>query len=102
MTRRLEVGVGYEDINTDEGMDSLFFQLAMKMRRETVVSLMAGNDTGCFTTQQYLDRYVRVAQRGEVGIMDLGLAEEHLRSLKRLVREVWPGVWTTDLLVEIG
>jgi hypothetical protein len=77
-------------------MDELFAMLAMDCRRKVVSSLMAGNDAGCFTTQQYLDAYVRVIDRETPSIMDLALAEKHLRSLGDEVREVRPGVWTTD------
>lgn len=76
-------------------IDELFGLLAMDVRRRTVKYLLAGNDTQCFTTQQYLDTYIREIDKGMPSIMDLELARKHLVSLAGDgVKEVRPDVWT--------
>lgn len=82
---------------TDAEIDHLFHLLSMRYRRKVVRSLMAGNDVGCFTTQQYLNAWNRIVEKGRASIMDLALAERHLRSLRR-VREVRAGVWALEML----
>lgn len=74
-------------------MDELFGLLAMDCRKKVVGSLLAGNDAGCFSTEQYLAAYVRDIDKGFPGIMDVELARKHLRSLPEYVREVRPDVW---------
>lgn len=82
-----------DDRPHDAEMNKLFRQLGMHCRREVVRTLLAGNDTQCFTTQQYLDAYIHVINKGQRCLMDLELAKHHLQSLDGKVREVKPGVW---------
>ncbi len=78
-------------------MKELMGLLVMHCRRKTIKTLLAGNDTQCFTTQQYLDTYIRVIYKGDKKcLMDLSLAETHLKSLGNQVREVKPGIWTRN------
>lgn len=82
----------------DNEFMGLMAGLGMYQRRKVVKSLLAGNDTQCFTTEQYLDRYVKLCNSGDdrtmtgLGPHRLSLAEKHLRSLPLV--EVQPGVWT--------
>ena len=83
---------------TDYEFMDLMADLGMHCRRKVVASLLAGNDTQCFTTEQYRDAYTRICNGGddrimkELGSHPLELAEMHLRSLREL-REVRPGLW---------
>jgi hypothetical protein len=76
-------------------VSKLLGELSQDIRCRAVRSLLAGNDTGCFTTEQYQAAYSRESNRafgvGEYRWCD-GLADMHLRGTK-LVREVSPGVW---------
>ena len=83
-------------------MDELFGMLAMHVRRKVVAALLAGNDTQCFTTEQYKAEYERQQPMpAGYGRSDVywrldptgDLARKHLLSLAELVREVRPGVW---------
>jgi hypothetical protein len=67
--------------------------LSIDCRRRTAQSLISGNDTCCFTTQQYLDAYVLDINKGMPCLMDLPLARHHLESIPELVAEVRPDVW---------
>ncbi len=68
------------------------------LRESAVKRLLAGNDTGCFTTEQYQRAYdaetAEVFKTGLVLPWPDGAAEKHLRSLADLIREVRPGVWS--------
>jgi len=77
---------------TDAELNRLMGQVAMQIRRETVDSLLAGNDLCCCSTQQYLDRYIRDHVKSRITMMDLPLARMHLISLR--MTEVKPDVWT--------
>lgn len=89
----------------DIDVEQLIVDLGRYQRRKTVKALLAGNDTGCFTTDQYIDAYARLnwGKDEEAGRrclrwpMDGGemLAVVHLRDLPKLVREVSPGVWAS-------
>lgn len=79
-------------------MESLIGKLAMMIRREVVDSLMEGNDTQCFTTDQYMERYFQRERNGEEvdayrrWWREENLARQHLQSLRCI--EVKPDVWT--------
>jgi hypothetical protein len=81
-------------------VEELLGMYAMQKRREAVASLMAGNDTQCFTTEQYVDRYIEQDGRLEAEFraghrrLIRELASMHLRSVG--AREVKPDLWTTD------
>lgn len=70
-------------------------ELSQNIRCRAVRRLLAGNDTGCFTTEQYQAAYARESISsfgvGEYRWGD-GLAEMHLQGTG-LVREVSSGVW---------
>ncbi len=83
---------------------ALVGSIARAFRQGTVEALLAGNDTGCFTTEQYAAEYIRqdhcsLGDSPERRVREKDwwvkhhLAEKHLRSLPDLVREVKPGVW---------
>jgi hypothetical protein len=78
----------------------IFGLLALDIRKRVAKSLLAGNDTGCFTTEQYKTHYCNTAWKTAPPTVvrwqtNAGtcLAVEHLRSIPETVREVSPGVW---------
>lgn len=78
---------------TDEELLRL---IAMALTDEIVRELLAGNDTCCFTTQQYeqarIDKYQK---KYKIDVWDYapeGWARRHLEMLRSL-REVKPDVW---------
>lgn len=92
----------------DDFVGELLFQAIGKPRREAAIrSLLAGNDTQCFTTESYRLAYDRLSREEherrvrEYGWVSQfvplmwsdGLAEMHLRT-SGLVREVSASVWT--------
>ena len=68
------------------------------IRRSIVRSLLAGNDTQCFTTEQYMRAYEVETQRISKTTMPVmwdaipGGAAMHLQSTG-LVEEAEPGIW---------
>lgn len=81
------------------GDDNAMLDLLARAARSGVIdALLAGNDTGCFTTEQYRAEYSRkMFPHFDSDSLDLlwfhTKPESHLRSLPDLVREVSPGVW---------
>jgi hypothetical protein len=83
--------------------DAVWHSLFREVRMTVVNSLLAGNDTQCFTTQQYREAYCRQTHRRsreKDWIKDRldemftdGLATKHLRGLSDAVTEVSPDVW---------
>jgi hypothetical protein len=74
--------------------------MAKTLRLGAAESLLAGNDVGCFSTEQYQKAYDRQAAKAGCPARlacqwRLGLVEMHLRSIPELVREVRPGVWAS-------
>jgi hypothetical protein len=73
--------------------------LARAARSEIAHMLLSGNDTGCFTTEQYRIAYERKNLRHLFSKDKLPLLwqyvspEDALRSIPGVVREVGPGVW---------
>ena len=65
--------------------------LAIGTRTDAAKACLAGNDTGCFTTEQYQQAYDRICKR-DLG-WPAGLAERHLRSIPNVVQEASPGIW---------
>jgi len=82
----------------DLDLDELIKQLHVSLRERTIRRLLAGNDTGCFTVEQYTDSYLthqRIDEQYKAGFRRWflsGLAERHLNESPS-VREVKPGVW---------
>jgi hypothetical protein len=81
----------------DAEWHNLMEQLGNACRRKVVAALLAGNNTCCFTTEQYVQEYVRQNRIGdpytENWLKWIGsLAEKHLRSVG--CQEVKPGIWT--------
>lgn len=92
--------------DTDEGddfspekereMEAFFGSLALAMRASIARGLLAGNDTGCFSTEQYATAYHRRHPVGDLTPEQLWhyvTPESHLKSIPNVVREVAPGVW---------
>ncbi len=80
---------------TDAACAKLIRNLGYWCRRKTLDSLMVGNDTRCFTTDQYRQRYVDVNWKGDRNTLMFkrpDLARQHLVQLG--CREVEPDVWT--------
>ena len=87
-------------------MEDYVTRLLRKMARrhayEAVQSILAGNDTGCFTTDQYEAAWYRVEERHfpEREPLDLdralgeGWGRTHLGWFPDLVQEVAPDVWS--------
>lgn len=73
--------------------------LARADRQAVVESLLAGNDSGCFTTEMYRQakhgQYKRVAPWATRApeIVTVELCRTHLLSMPDLVREVAPDEW---------
>lgn len=70
--------------------------------REAIEALLSGNDTGCFTTQQFEDAYTRLEQKYGIRFPDpsdhqwaKGVARSRLLTFPELVREVQPDVWAS-------
>lgn len=80
----------------DAEVMAFFARLARSMRASVARALLAGNDVGCFTTEQYQAAYDRLfpltAVAREVKWSHTS-PERHLRSIPHVVREVAPGVW---------
>jgi len=74
----------------------LYRNCILPMARLTVRTLLAGNDTGCFTTEQYRVAYNRVVSERlkatDKLLMDAVVARRHLTD-SGLVREAEPDVW---------
>lgn len=79
------------------------FENAMRgtMEHNVITSLLSGNDTLCFTTQQYCDMRdkwiakVTGATREELGLDQPPIEITRNQIIEsRLVREVSPNVWT--------
>ena len=80
-------------------IDALFHDLYVYSRERTIRGLLTGNDTGCFTTEQYTDAHLadkKVDDKYRDGFrrwfQGEQLGEKHLRDSPS-VREVCPGLW---------
>ena len=78
-------------------LNALFKQLHLNLRERTICKLLAGNDTGCFTVEQYTDTYLELQKHDDDRIRAgfrrwflSGLAAEDLQA-SGSVREVRPG-----------
>ena len=81
-------------------IDQLLGQLCTEQHQKCIDSLLAGNDTGCFTIQQYAERYHNLHHKDTDRQYHEGwvkfLADVSPRHLRRLgCTEVKPGVWTS-------
>lgn len=96
---------------TDAQLRTLMRNLALKYRREAVNSLLIGNDTGCFTTEQYRVRFIELENKRFTLSKQLTLdaydkvfgpdwAWDWLESIPETVREVLPDVWTATNQIE--
>lgn len=80
--------------------DLSFVSLLARADRQSVVeSLLAGNDSGCFTTEMY--RQAKIGQHKRIGpearfpekVITPERCRGHLQSLPDVVREVAPDEW---------
>lgn len=90
---------------TEAELSGLVLKLQRKQARDTINRLLAGNDTQCFTTEQYVTAYVKAhwkkdegGGRAVLGWFKSGgkgetIAHWHLRT-SGMVHEVKPDVWT--------
>ena len=82
---------------TDTELDGLIDALGLYQRRKVVKALLAGNDTQCFTTQQYAEAYHHIAHRADPVHKERWIAwiakltPKHMASIGMV--EVKPGVW---------
>ena len=89
---------------TYDEFKTLMRKMGMNQRRKTVAALLAGNDTGCFTVQQYAEAYHRICHRDDPYHKDdvirclTTVAPQHLRSVG--MKEVKPDVWASVSLEE--
>jgi hypothetical protein len=80
--------------------DALLGIIARAFREGAVRRCLSGNDTGCFTVEDYMRAYDGTERRkkdiAECHGLTLSreLAVRHLQSLPDLVREVKPGTWS--------
>ena len=81
-------------------IEELIAQLGMDNRRKVVRSLLAGNDTQCFTTRQYAEAYHRICHNNDPKHWDgwvnwlMTLAPMHLESVG--MKQVSPGIWAEE------
>lgn len=79
-------------------------RLALSMRHRAIRKLLAGNDTACFTTEQYREAFhanyadaSELTQKAMRRVVDYDLARVHLVGEGKFrpspVREVRPDVW---------
>lgn len=79
--------------------DGFVAAFARADRQATVESLLAGNDSGCFTTEMYrrakVGTYERIGPTAKYAgqCITVELCRTHLRSMPDLVREVAPDEW---------
>ena len=80
-------------------VDKLMKLLSLKIRKDAIKALLAGNDTQCFTTQQYREAYCRQGcMNGTTPdffdrVIGHDWARNNLKELPSLVKEVKPDVW---------
>lgn len=75
-------------------VDKLIHQLFRQHRRKVIASLMAGNDTCCFTTEQYIDRWVKIIHKGDQTTRWMVESVARTRHLPPVCQEVKPDLWT--------
>jgi hypothetical protein len=88
---------------TNKDVERLVYAAYRQRIREVVTSLLAGNDTQCFTAEQYVAEYVRRYYKGQEGFGREVLTEWTVKGRRPLyrkqledsdmVREVSPEVW---------
>lgn len=89
---------------TQLSLDQMLLQLCLSQRDSVIRELLAGNDTQCFTTEQYRQRFCHYWQiqnaRGEnisAMILTMDLARAHLAGKGKFnpspVCEVRPKIW---------
>ncbi len=83
------------DVELDEDNEKFGAWLARTTRCDIISALLAGNDTQCFTTDDYRRRYTKrwITDMRLNYELSTELAEMHLRICRDVVREVRPGVW---------
>lgn len=85
------------DDGISESEITRYFALAAQaMRAEIACRLLAGNDTGCFSTEQYRQAYESrypIAGVTSEQLWAYITPDSHLRSIPQAVREVAPGIW---------
>ena len=83
--------------NEQLDLDGLVRQLGLHQRRKVVEFLLAGNDTQCFSTNQYAEAYHRICCNDDPAHKEnwlkylMSLTPAHMRSVG--MTEVRPGVW---------
>ena len=85
----------------DVDLDSLIKELGHHQRRKVVRALLVGNDAQCFTTEQYVAAYHRIAHKDDpehkAGWLKwlTKLTPDHMESVGMV--EVRPGVWARPM-----
>lgn len=82
---------------TDENLNRLLRQLLVKKTAFIVRSLLRGNDTQCFTTEQYEQEWIRKYSH-EIGSVKLARMHLELPAIRKMVKEVSPNVWSAIYL----
>ena len=83
---------------SEKEFQNLMAQLGMEQRRKVVNSLLSGNDTQCFTTEQYAIAYHKICHNNDPSYKDgwikwlVKLAPKHLMSVGMV--EVKDGIWS--------
>jgi len=93
-----------KDMTPDELWNEVAPMLLNEHKKETINNRLAGNDTQCFTTEQYVKMHAKLHFKDDEAwgehilrateASGETLAHRHLRQCK-LVKEVKPDVWTT-------
>lgn len=86
---------------TDEELNNLMHQLHLATRKKTTAKCFVGNDTQCFTEEQYIEAWFNqrrgnrdseIEAREKAWWRRGGMARKHLTAAGMV--EVKPGVWT--------
>ena len=90
--------MAHQDWEAFKSDDEVMSILVRAMRGQVALSLLVGNDTQCFTTEQYKKSYENKYAKYIVGIPQSALwahisPRDHLLSIPDTVKEVSPDVW---------
>ena len=85
---------------TETEFNGLIHELGLHQRRKVVSDLLVGNDTQCFSTEQYAEAYHRICHNNNPAHRDgwikwlVKLTPTHMESIGMI--EVRPGIWAEE------
>ena len=86
---------------TETEFNGLIHELGLYQRRKVVKSLLVGNYTQCFSTEQYAKAYHRICHNDDPEHKDgwikwlISLTPTHMKSIA--MTEVRPSVWAKEI-----